>query len=180
LQIAERPRTVKSHRGAKNPATWRRLFPTYFLVLPQGRPEQQQVLRFINAYSSPIYPDELDESRTYNEGAKRRVTVNAYERDERTRAACIKFYGTQCAVCDFDFGEFYGKLGEGFVHGHHLRDLATVGDNYEVDPIKDLRPVCPNCHAMLHREAPAMQIEALRSAIDQERRNKDAVNDEGS
>jgi 5-methylcytosine-specific restriction enzyme A len=140
---------------------------------------RQEVLQFINTYSFPIYPDELDESRTYSEGARRRVHVNAYERDERARAACIKFFGTQCAVCDFNFGEFYGKLGEGFIHVHHLRDLATVGENYEVDPIKDLRPVCPNCHAMLHRDTPAMQIEALRSAINHERRKKNAANDEG-
>lgn len=129
---------------------------------------RQQVLGFIAAYSLPVFPDELDESRTYSEGAKRRVIVNAYERDERARAACIKFYGTECAVCGFDFGNYYGELGEGFIHVHHLRDLATVGEDYQVDPIKDLRPVCPNCHAMLHRETPAMQIEALKSIISRE------------
>ena len=131
---------------------------------------RKQVLRFIKEYSFPVYPDELNESQTYSEGAKRRVIINAYERDERARAACIKIHGTECAVCGFDFGKFYGELGEGFIHVHHLRDLATVGECYEVDPIKDLRPVCPNCHAMLHRETPAMKIEALRSIINRERR----------
>lgn len=137
---------------------------------PATKAIRQQALRFIDAYSFPVYPDELDESWTYSEGAKRRVVINAYERDERARAACIKFYGTECAVCDFDFGKFYGKLGEGFIHVHHLRDLATVGEDYEVDPINDLRPVCPNCHAMLHRETPAMQIGALRATINRQRR----------
>ena len=26
------------------------------------------------------------------------------------------------------------------------------GDEHEIDAIKDLIPVCPNCHAMLHRK----------------------------
>ena len=64
----------------------------------------------------------------------------------------------------FDFGEVYGELGEGFIHVHHLLDLSTIGEEYEVDPIKDLHPVCPNCHAMLHREVPAMSIKKLRRA----------------
>jgi 5-methylcytosine-specific restriction protein A len=131
---------------------------------------RQQVLRYVQGYGLPVYPDELDESRTYSEGAKRQVIINAYERDSRARAACIKFYGTKCVVCGFDFGEFYGELGEGFIHVHHLRDLATVGEGYKVDPIKDLRPVCPNCHAMLHQETPAMGIESLQLIIKRERR----------
>jgi 5-methylcytosine-specific restriction protein A len=68
-------------------------------------------------------------------------------------------------VCGFDFAKLYGEIGEGFIHVHHLRDLATVGGEYEVDPIKDLRPVCPNCHAMLHVETPAIGIEDLRALI---------------
>jgi 5-methylcytosine-specific restriction protein A len=41
---------------------------------------------------------------------------------------------------------------EGFIHVHHIKPLAKLGSNYKIDPIKDLRPVCPNCHAVLHRK----------------------------
>ena len=33
---------------------------------------------------------------------------------------------------------------------HHLTPLSEIEEEYEVDPINDLRPVCPNCHAIIH------------------------------
>jgi 5-methylcytosine-specific restriction protein A len=116
-----------------------------------------------------IEPNEVAMPALYVEGATRSVTVNAYERNPRARKACLDHYGFDCAVCVFNFANFYGDLGEGFIHVHHLKDLATVGGEYEVDPIADLRPVCPNCHAMLHAETPAMSIAKLRSIIDARR-----------
>jgi 5-methylcytosine-specific restriction protein A len=69
-------------------------------------------------------------------------------------------------VCGLDFGERYGALGEGFIHVHHLTELASIGREYEVDPVRDLRPVCPNCHAMLHRTDPALSPEELRAILE--------------
>ena len=70
------------------------------------------------------------------------------------RKKCIEHYGAKCAVsnCGFDFEKLYGDIGKGFIHVHHLTQLSDIGQGYEVDPIKDLRPVCPNCHAMLHQK----------------------------
>lgn len=99
------------------------------------------------------------------EGATREVKVNAYERNTKARIACLDHYGFDCAVCGFNFVNFYGEIGSGFIHVHHLKDLARVGGEYKVDPIKDLRPVCPNCHAMLHVDTPAMSISKLKSII---------------
>jgi predicted HNH restriction endonuclease len=72
-------------------------------------------------------------------------------------------------VCGFDFVAAYGELGDGFIHVHHVRPLSDIGEEYEVDPIKDLRPVCPNCHAMIHRVLRAMSIERLKSIINASR-----------
>lgn len=47
----------------------------------------------------------------------------------------------------------YGSLGKGFIHVHHKIPLSEIGDEYEVDYVNDLIPVCPNCHAMLHRKS---------------------------
>ena len=105
------------------------------------------------------------------EGATREVAVNAYERNPRARKACVDHYGFNCAVCGFNFATFYGEIGEGFVHVHHLKDLATIGGEYEVDPIEDLRPVCPNCHAMLHTDTPAISIENLRAIVERQSRH---------
>jgi 5-methylcytosine-specific restriction protein A len=100
-----------------------------------------------------------------NEGRTKSVWVNVYERNPLARRLCIGKYGAACAVCGFDFRLNYGAIGEGFIHVHHLRELASIGKEYQVDAERDLRPVCPNCHAMLHRRRPALGIEELRGLI---------------
>lgn len=59
----------------------------------------------------------------------------------------------------------YGLIGEDYVHIHHLKPLSEIGKEYELDPIKDLRPVCANCHAIIHRKKPAYTIDELKSII---------------
>lgn len=106
-----------------------------------------------------VYPDEVVQVTT--EGAKRTVTVNSYERSTSARQTCIDHYGYKCAVCRFDFEKIYGERGRNFIHVHHIIPLSNIGQSYIVDPIKDLRPICPNCHAMLHRTDPPCSIEDL-------------------
>lgn len=111
-------------------------------------------------------PDEFGPTETFPEGAGSEVVVNRYERDPRARKACIDRWGHACAVCGFDFETRYGELGNGYIHVHHLADLSLVGDEYEVDPVEDLRPVCPNCHAMLHNHSrPARSIKELQARL---------------
>ncbi|NML28529.1 HNH endonuclease [Zoogloea dura] len=104
------------------------------------------------------FPDETEE---HLEGATKQVVVNAYERNPKARAACIKHYGATCSVCQFDFRARYGPIGKGFIHVHHLKPIAKQSGEHAVDPIADLRPVCPNCHAMLHISDPPLTIEEL-------------------
>jgi len=122
------------------------------------------------SFRGPLYPDEADlgpdatPSQTYTEGSTQTVTVNRRERNPGARAACIDEWGTNCQVCSLNFGDRYGKIGDGFIHVHHLRPLAQEGEQ-EVDPVEDLRPVCPNCHAMLHQSSPPLSIEELRRRL---------------
>ncbi len=122
--------------------------------------------------SPAVLAEELSTPSLYYEGASRTVAVNAYERDPRARKACIEHYGAVCFVCGLDFAVFYGELGRGFIHVHHLVPLAKVGKSYVVNPVKDLRPVCPNCHAMLHRPAEVLNIEELKKMMTQESSNR--------
>lgn len=113
------------------------------------------------------FPDEIpkvDQDRII-EGAKVSVLVNRYERDPRARKRCIRHHGATCHVCAFDFSRVYGPLGEGFIHVHHLKPLSSLKRSYEVDPIKDLRPVCPNCHAMLHKGGETLSIQDLKRVM---------------
>lgn len=111
------------------------------------------------------YPDQVEDKIVYLEGATYKIVVNAYERDAAARKKCIQRWGYRCSACGMSFEEKYGKLGRDFIHVHHLRPLSEIKEQYRVDPINDLRPVCPNCHAMLHRHKPALSIEELKVRI---------------
>ncbi len=109
--------------------------------------------------------EELDSPEKYPEGAKRTVTVNAYERNPKAREACVAHHGFLCSACDFNFEAVYGALGQEFIHVHHLKPIGKIRKEYEVDPKTDLIPVCPNCHAMIHRLEPALTIQQLRDLL---------------
>jgi HNH endonuclease len=118
------------------------------------------------ASAARIFPDEVNSEETFREGVVRQVSVNAYERDPKARQKCIEYYGLDCSVCGFNFRKVFGQLGEGFIHVHHLRPISEIAAEYEVDPIKDLRPVCPNCHAMIHRRSPPLSIEEIKMLLE--------------
>lgn len=111
------------------------------------------------------HPETLSERREYFAGAVRQVLVNQYERDPIARAACLKRHGYRCAVCNMSFEERYGEIGKDFIHVHHKKPLATCGEEYRIDPERDLVPVCPNCHAMLHTTEPPRTVDELRSSL---------------
>lgn len=115
--------------------------------------------------------EEVSTPALYFEGASRSIAVNAYERDPRARKACLEHYGTTCAVCGFDFGAAYGAIGQGFIHVHHVVPLSQIAKSYIVNPIQDLRPVCPNCHAMLHRHAEVLTVSELKKTLRKEPSN---------
>lgn len=118
-----------------------------------------------NIRLNPYAPTDNEAKKTYTEGTANQITQTRYERNPFARAACIKHYGYSCSVCEFDFEKHYGEIGKNFIHVHHLTQVATVGKIYEVDPIKDLIPVCPNCHAMLHKQNPPLTIDYLKSQL---------------
>lgn len=110
--------------------------------------------------------EEVPPSATYREGAVTRIEVNRYERDPKARAEAIAHHGLDCVVCGFNFEVAYGHdLGGDFIHVHHLRELSSLPDGYDVDPVADLVPVCANCHSMLHRERPALSPAELRRRL---------------
>ncbi len=94
----------------------------------------------------PVFADEIE----LVEGEKTQVTINHYERNPIARKKCIEHFGCQCGVCGIDFGEMYGKRFEGKIHVHHINPVHLSEGETIVDPIKDLIPVCPNCHMIIH------------------------------
>jgi 5-methylcytosine-specific restriction protein A len=113
-----------------------------------------------------IEPDNFpDEVATYIEGGTKSVLVNRYERNPAARRACLDAFGSVCAVCGFNGEENFGEAGAGLIHVHHKIEISQVGREYEVDPLRDLVPVCPNCHAMIHRRRPAYSIEEVQRIL---------------
>ena len=117
-----------------------------------------------------VEPEESAELKGLPEGARMRIAVNRYERNRINRTLCIAIHGTVCLACDFDFLNVYGEMGRDFIHVHHVVPVSKLGPGYVIDPAKDLMPVCPNCHAMLHRCDPPITIAELRKQmrLDQE------------
>lgn len=103
-------------------------------------------------------PDEL-----YLEGAQKEILTNRYERNPKARARCIAVQGSACKVCGFDFGAVYGEAFAGKIEVHHIKPISEIGEEYLVDPVRDLLPVCPNCHRMLHSKPDGVfSIEELK------------------
>ena len=108
---------------------------------------------------------DIAEKLILEEGARFSVTSTAIERNPVARQQCIEHYGCTCAACEVNLERIYGVIGKGFIHVHHRTDLSLKRDVHKVDPIRDLIPLCPNCHAMVHKEKPAMSIEKLRRLL---------------
>jgi len=113
---------------------------------------------FSNVDNDDFFPETINCNIDVYEGIKKQVSVNKYERSSVARARCIEFHGCACKVCGFDFEDVYGSLGEGFIHVHHIQPLHTIGCNYKINYETDLIPVCPNCHAMLHRKHDGQEV----------------------
>jgi len=121
---------------------------------------------------SNIYNDYNDESEElFFEGKAKSVYINIFERNAEARNKCIEHYGYKCSCCGIILSNIYGKLAENFIHIHHIIELSKIGKEYKVDPAIDLRPLCPNCHAIIHRKSPAMSIEELKEIINKEKTN---------
>lgn len=111
--------------------------------------------------------DDCSRNQNFSEGALVRVTRNAFERNRAARAACLAHYGTRCSICGIGLVEQYGEMAADVVHVHHLVPLSQIRQNYKVNPVRDLTPLCPNCHTVVHLRTPPLSPEEARSLLRQ-------------
>ena len=107
-------------------------------------------------------PNEIGDPSYLTEGSAYRITVNTYERSSRARKLCLEHHGYACACCDMTFESTYGTEFAKIIHVHHLTPLSVVDATYVIDPLADLIPVCPNCHAAVHSKNPPYSIGEIR------------------
>jgi hypothetical protein len=117
------------------------------------------------ALADPLSKTKVGSDQDLMEGALKRVVSSRFERNAAARRACIAHHGTSCGICAFSFQSIFGDLGVGFIHVHHVKPLAGLRREYRVDPVRDLLPICPNCHAMIHRQDPPIDVDVLRRQI---------------
>ena len=136
--------------------------------------DQEIVCRWTGRFAAavvailPVQQDKqlhVDSLQHYPEGAVSTVRVNRYERDRRNRAAAISIHGVECKACGLNFGERYGAIASGFIEVHHITPLSQLGAEYIIDPSRDLVPLCPNCHAVAHRQEPPLSIDKIRMLL---------------
>jgi 5-methylcytosine-specific restriction protein A len=133
--------------------------------------QEERVLEFAVKLIASVLPIEratfrhADEVLGYPEGAVSQVLVNRYERDPRNRREAIAIHGKTCLACNFNFAEKYGELGDEYIVVHHTVPVSQMGNDYVVDPVKDLVTLCANCHAMVHRHDPPISLADLKKIL---------------
>lgn len=70
----------------------------------------------------------------------------------------------ECEVCTFDFEQYFGRIGRGYIEAHHKIPLAMT-DFERKTHLDDLALVCPNCHRMLHRDLAKISMADLRKIL---------------
>lgn len=125
----------------------------------------------VGLFLSLLSIDVIDE-HNHSEGKISQVTHNVYERNPVNRELCLSANGYSCKICGFNFEKQYGLLGHRFIHVHHIDMVSDYGGEKFINPITDMIPVCPNCHAMLHRKKPPLRPEELKSIIENQVRGE--------
>lgn len=141
-----------SHASGESP-----LEPTRFILYPFDiSPDDDNVEPIVaeSTYLPMVEGKEKTRIQTY------------YERNPKLRIRAIKIHGTKCVICGFDFGKRYGPFGEGYIEIHHIIPHSSIKGEHEIDPQKDLVPICSNCHRMIHKPRDMwLTIEEMKKII---------------
>ena len=101
----------------------------------------------------------------FEEGNKKEVHANKYERNPLNRQICLSYKGYKCSCCGFDFEQTYGEIGKNTIEVHHTKEVSKMGKDYIVKPLEDLVPVCSNCHTIIHKKEPPFTIEEVKAML---------------
>ncbi|WP_305767139.1 hypothetical protein [Candidatus Epulonipiscium viviparus] len=78
---------------------------------------------------------------------------------------CLEYYGASCEICGMDYGYTYGDKFEHLMDVYNTKSKEKNWDNLNVDPEKDLIPVCHNCSAIIHAKTPHYNVEEVKKFI---------------
>lgn len=106
------------------------------------------------------------------EAVEGRIVTRLHRTRERSRSivekkkkSCLKIHNRlNCEACGFDFSEFYGPRGDGYIECHHIKPVHEMKAK-DKTKLSDLALVCANCHRMIHAKRPWLTIKQLRQIL---------------
>lgn len=120
----------------------------------------------IDIEASSVLPDPHSE---YREAIRLKSERYFFSGNPQLSQDAKQHYGLDCSICGFNFEEFYGDLGKGYIEVHHINPLSerSEGEWTEdlVSTLEDVTVLCANCHRMLHRTRPAHTVNEIENAI---------------
>jgi len=99
-----------------------------------------------------IFPEDVErDAREYMLHADKFIYgVKArFENDPDIRMKVLKRKGMSCAICGFNYENYYGDVARGYIQIHHIIRDEDHMEEYDIE--KDFIPICENCHGILHR-----------------------------
>lgn len=116
--------------------------------------------------------NQIDDDAVQSEAEEGRVLSRVHKVRERSRklimdkkSSVLRNGGRlACEACDFDFSDFYGERGSGFIEVHHTTPLHSLLPGMKTR-LDDLALLCANCHRMIHAKSHWISIDELRSMI---------------
>ena len=127
-------------RRVKN-LDWKQAFLKHYSIFLE--------IQIQNAHAQAKIDEQKEDE--YLEGQLKETTFFKRKRSRALREECIHRYGCRCFVCGFDFEKVYGERGKNYIEVHHLNPMANYDDEHSITA-DDLRPLCSNCHSMIHRD----------------------------
>jgi 5-methylcytosine-specific restriction protein A len=83
----------------------------------------------------------------FSEDSSDMAILAKYERNPYARKVSLEQKGYTCSSCGLDFTQHYGDNANHYIQVH---DKRQTGEVFDINPVKDLTPICPKCHRMLH------------------------------
>lgn len=154
------PRAVKGGIGQSN---------VWYAQAPEARSLVSSVQKYIESNTFlDGFPD-VDEDTIGKEGNPRFKTHLIRERNikivkEKKKIIFAQTGKLECEVCAFNFENTYGVIGNDFCEVHHLIPLHQADGLIETK-LEDLAIVCSNCHRMLHKSNPLLELAELKKMM---------------
>jgi len=97
-----------------------------------------------------------------SEGHLRLRTATKASRSQALRKLALKMHGSICTACGLDFHAKYKAVKRDCIELHHV---VPISEGIRENTIKNLIPLCPNCHRVAHTTQPPLSISAIRRML---------------